>query len=523
LFLPSVATDHGWEVRRFLNQVCVKAGLHPTAWLDDATALYTFEGQVLRGRVKDAEGAIAKAPGRVCSAEDLRRYADFCCNNIGALMSGATPSFYAFAIPDGTVAGAILTLERSAPGERESAHFCHLSLRPGVPLQSTLFGLCQSAAKMLSSSWMANGAAPGIEVGVTILHDPTLHGTVGEPDLTGIDPANRAILVAERNKTGIVFDPTRKPSELLAEAARQAKVTHPTGAAVFSLDALAQAPVMLSMAPQPERGSAIRQPAVAGRFYPAEPAALKNVLDELLTGQRDPQAWPAAMVPHAGYQYSGRIAADVFKRLKIPRTVIILGPKHTTLGVEWAVAPQETWALPGGRLHSDVALAQQLCDAIPGLEMDAAAHQREHGIEVELPFIARLAPETHVVGIAVGAGDLASCQRFAGGLAEVIKNQEEPPLLLISSDMNHFASDGENRRLDALALAALERLDPANVYEIVTENQISMCGMLPAVIVLETLKLLGGLNKAERVAYATSADVTGDTSRVVGYAGMLFA
>ncbi len=95
-------------------------------------------------------------------------------------------------------------------------------------------------------------------------------------------------------------------------------------------------------------------------------------------------------------------------------------------------------------------------------------------------------------------------------------------MLLISSDMNHFATDAENRRLDALALAALERGDPEALYETVTRNSISMCGVLPAVIVLETLRLLGQFKRAEHVGYATTADVTGDTSRVVGYAGMLF-
>jgi AmmeMemoRadiSam system protein B len=107
-------------------------------------------------------------------------------------------------------------------------------------------------------------------------------------------------------------------------------------------------------------------------------------------------------------------------------------------------------------------------------------------------------------------------------LASVLKARTDRPLLLISSDMNHYATDAENRRLDALALAALARLDPAEVYDTVTSNNISMCGLLPAVIVLETLRLLGSLHKAEQVDYATSADVTGDTSRVVGYAGMLF-
>jgi AmmeMemoRadiSam system protein B len=107
-------------------------------------------------------------------------------------------------------------------------------------------------------------------------------------------------------------------------------------------------------------------------------------------------------------------------------------------------------------------------------------------------------------------------------LAEVLRRQAERPLLVISSDLNHYASDSENRRLDALALAALEGLDPAALYETVGQRHISMCGLLPAIVVLETLRELGTLQRCQRVAYTTSADVTGDTSRVVGYAGMLF-
>ncbi len=232
--------------------------------------------------------------------------------------------------------------------------------------------------------------------------------------------------------------------------------------------------------------------------------------------------WPAAMVPHAGLRFSGRIAAQVLRRIEIPHTVIVIGPKHTGLGMDWAVAPHETWTFPGGSLASDVELANQLCQAIPGLEMDAAAHQREHAIEIELPLIAHLAPQARVVGIVIGTGDLESCRRFARGLADVLRARRERTLLLISSDMNHFADDKDTRRLDELALAALDRSDPAQLFETVTKNQISMCGVLPAVIVLETLRLLGDEHQAQRVGYATSADVTGDTSRVVGYAGMLF-
>ncbi len=293
--------------------------------------------------------------------------------------------------------------------------------------------------------------------------------------------------------------------------------------AVFSLEALSTLPrVTFTTVPRAVRGPAARPPGVAGTFYPADPGELSRMLDDFLAGEAKQEAWPAAMVPHAGLIYSGRIAAGVFKRLKIPRTVIILCPRHTPLGTEWAVAPHRTWSIPGAEIESDFMLARQLSQAIPGLEMDALAHQREHAIEVELPFIARLAPQAKVIGIAIGGGDLATCRKFAEGLAGVVKKLPEPPLLLVSSDMHHFATDAENRRRDELALAALETLDPEEVYATVLENGISMCGVLPAVIVLETLRLLGGVKKAERTGYATTADVTGDKSRVVGYAGMVW-
>src|SRR5439155_26269899 len=183
----------------------------------------------------------------------------------------------------------------------------------------------------------------------------------------------------------------------------------------------------------------IRQPAVAGRFYPADPQELSRLVDQSLPKKTaSPKACPAVMVPHAGLIYSGSIAAQTLARVKFPKTAIIIGPKHTPLGVEWAVAPHGTWSIPGAALASDPDLARQLCQAIPGLQMDAAAHSQEHGIEVELPFIARLAPQTKVVGITIGGGNLQRCGEFADGLAKVIAALDEPPLLIISSDMNHY-------------------------------------------------------------------------------------
>lgn len=521
LFLPSVAVEAGWDVRRLLEQVCRKAGLTPSAWQEEGTALFTFEGHSVRG-VMGAAGR-APLPPRpwVCRPEDLRAYADFCRANLAAHLSGATPSSYLFGSPDGHVAGVVLTLQR--PDTTEVKHFSQFSLRPGLPLQSTLYGLTEAAARYLAEEGLGQGTLSPIPVGVTLLDDPAMHGTVGEPHLEGIDARNRAVLVmASPQRAALVYDPAKSPQALVAEAAAQARVREGAWAGVYSLEVMSAVGRMsVTTAPRAVAGPKVRPAAVAGRFYEGDAAALERTVSRLLEGERSEEPWPAALVPHAGLRYSGAVAATVLRRLAYPGLILVLGPKHTPLGVEWAVAPHATWSLPGGRIESDTAVARQLCQAIPGLELDAAAHQQEHAVEVELPLLARLAPSSRVVGIVIGGGDLGSCRQFAEGLAGWMKQQPEKPLLLVSSDMNHFAPDQENRRRDALAIDALKSCDPETLFHVVRDNDISMCGLLPAVIVQETLRLLGGCRQVEQVAYATSGDVTGDRDRVVGYAGLL--
>lgn len=268
-------------------------------------------------------------------------------------------------------------------------------------------------------------------------------------------------------------------------------------------------------------GPDLRPPSVAGTFYPATAREVDRALDELFLEEPRPESWPAVMVPHAGWVYSGRLAAKVFSRVKIPGQVIILCPNHRPGGAEWAVAPHGTWCLPGRRVESDPDLARQLAETVSGLELDGAAHREEHAVEVQLPLLARLAPHARVVGITVGGGELSGLLRFAEQMAGLLREMSPRPLLVISSDMNHFADETETRRLDRLALDAMETLDPARLYETVRRHRISMCGMSPAVIVMETLRQLGQLNRCQLVGYTTSAESSGDTSRVVGYAGML--
>ncbi len=522
LLLPGVAVEHHLDAEGFLRQVCLKAGLPPTAWKEPDAQLMKFLGHSIGGRFDSQALEGQPASGPLLTADQLVELAEFCRRNVLALCTGATPSYYWTGGPDGMVNGLMLTL--SVPPNNEPVQFNQLALRPGMPLQATLLALAQAAAAALQSSPIRPQQLDGMQLSLAILSDPAMHGTLDDPDLDGFDSRQRALLVIERDKMVWRYAPEQTPQAIVAALADAAGATTPSEVQLFSLVAEStQIPTGFTSVPQPQAGSAARPAAVAGTFYPADPAALSSLLDDLLSGDApSPEPVRAVMVPHAGLIYSGRIAAAVLRRTRIPRTVIAIGPKHTRLGVEWAVAPHETWSLPGASVPSDPALARQLVDAIPGLKLDAMAHRQEHAIEVELPFLARLAPHARVVGIAIGAGNLERCRQFAAGLADVLKKRGDEVLLLVSSDMNHFANDAETRRLDELALAALEQGDPGNFYQTIQRHQISMCGALPALIVMETLQRLHGGFRAELVAYGTSADTTGDTRRVVGYAGMLF-
>ncbi|MFO0908971.1 MAG: AmmeMemoRadiSam system radical SAM enzyme [Isosphaeraceae bacterium] len=516
LLLPGVAVEHGWDSESFLRHLCRKAGLPSTAWADDETTIHTFESLEMASRLDAA--LPSQLEGQLPSAADLDALLRHARASVGILARGLTPTLYAHGLPDGQVAGLALTLSGSF--SPTPWHFTRIALRPGVPLQATLHSLCESAAQAIQG--LPEPPAT-VRLGLTVMTDPALHGNLDRPDLRGLDPGSRALLAMDSDRLAWTFAPGATADDLLATVRGRLGAHDPARSGLFSLAARSSEPrVDFDNAPRPVVRRGPRPPGVAGLFYPESPAELDTLVERLLpTAPGTPERWAAAMIPHAGLIYSGRIAAEVLGRLSFPRRVVVIGPKHTRLGVNWALSPHESWAIPGSELPADPEFNATLIRSIPGLELDAAAHQREHAIEVELPWLARLAPNSSVTGIVVGGGDWAHCQRFAAGLAAAIRTLDEPPLLLISSDMNHFATDRENRQLDALALHAMSQLDPRRLLDTVTEHDISMCGVIPAAIVMETLRELGGLTQYEQVAYGTSAEVTGDTSRVVGYAGVL--
>jgi AmmeMemoRadiSam system protein B/AmmeMemoRadiSam system protein A len=515
LLLPGVAVEHGWDSETFLDHVCLKAGLHPSRWREDDAQLLTFEGVAVRGPIG---GEATDCGYRFLNDEQIEAYTAFCRENLAALLGGGTPRYMAPHLPDATISGLALSLD---PGTGDVPwQVSKFDIRRGVALQASLFQLTQAFSAHLAQ---VGACETDLErLNLAVFYDPHLHGDSQTPDLRGLVAGRRAVLLVERGHSSLVYDAGQSAADTLREAAQQLGTKENDAAAVFSLAVDASQPRLVhAVRPSPHAGAEVRPAAVAGAFYPGDSQALQALVEDSLGPIQATASWSAAMVPHAGLRFSGKVAGAVFRRLAIPATVIILGPKHTPHGMDWAVAPCKQWSIPGAKIDADPALAKHLTDAIPGLELDAAAHHQEHCVEVELPFLARLAPQCRVVGIALGQATYAECEGFAEGLAKVLREMPEPPLLIISSDMNHFASDAATRRLDELALACLDRLDAEALYETCRNRHITMCGIIPAVIVMETLRRLGKLHRAERIAYATSADTTGQPERVVGYAGMV--
>lgn len=268
----------------------------------------------------------------------------------------------------------------------------------------------------------------------------------------------------------------------------------------------------------------VRRPAVAGLFYPAQPAQLlatvRSLLDEAAAG---PEPATAAIAPHAGYVYSGRTAAHVFARIAVPRRCVVVAPNHTGEcsaaqgGSVFAVGVLQT---PLGEVPVDETLAAALIAGCQYLEDDPDAHRREHAVEVMLPFLLALRPDVTVVPIVLAFGDWPRCRALGESLAAALRAAAEPVLVLASSDMNHYESASVGGPKDRLALAEVEKLDGEALLEVTRRHHVTMCGRAPAAAALHAARLLGA-TRGELVHYSHSGMVTGDDSSVVGYAGVI--
>ena len=266
-----------------------------------------------------------------------------------------------------------------------------------------------------------------------------------------------------------------------------------------------------------------RMPAVANMFYPGDKSRLEEQLNVFVKPVPEPKGVLAAISPHAGYMYSGGVAGAVFSQIRVPDTVVILGPNHRGLGATVAVNTSGVWDMPLGPVPINEALAEailQVSTSVVKMKDDSEAHEMEHSIEVQVPFLQFLQPELSIVPIALSHLNYDACQEIGHALAQGVKDYSKEVLLVASTDMTHYESQETAKAKDKLAIDRILDLDPKGLHETVVRHGISMCGVIPTTIVLDACKVMGAGN-AELVQYATSGDVTGDYAQVVGYAGFI--
>ena len=266
--------------------------------------------------------------------------------------------------------------------------------------------------------------------------------------------------------------------------------------------------------------SVVRHPAVAGRFYPGNRESLLRDVQSYLSPQAVTASALGCMVPHAGYIYSGAVAGAVFAKIDVPASCIVLCPNHTGKGRPLAIMSSGAWETPMGEVSIDSSLAEDLKKRFPLLSEDVDAHRSEHAIEVELPFLQSCRPDFTFVPIALGTGQFEILEKLGEAVAETIRSQAEPTLIVASSDMNHYENDAVTRVKDHKAIERILALDAPGLFSVVMREDITMCGFGPAVVMLTAAKRLGATS-VELVKYATSGDVSGDRDMVVGYAGVI--
>lgn len=266
----------------------------------------------------------------------------------------------------------------------------------------------------------------------------------------------------------------------------------------------------------------MRQPAVAELFYPGTPDALNHTVQALLpktNRQTEQQPACAVVSPHAGYIYSGSLAAQTICSVIIPETVLIIGPNHHGLGAPAALS-REHWQMPSGTVTNNLELGERLLKHSRIVEADEAAHTKEHSLEVQLPFLQARQSNLSIVPLVLSRLSYSLCQELAQSIASAIADYQKEVLILASTDMSHYQSRSTASNDDAEAIQAIEAMDPSRLYSTVFNKKISMCGVIPVVVTLLASQILGA-RSSRLIGYTDSGYVSGDTAQVVGYAGIV--
>ena len=279
--------------------------------------------------------------------------------------------------------------------------------------------------------------------------------------------------------------------------------------------------------------SDVREPAVAGKFYPESAAKLKLAVEQFLQDALPVKVKKpvAIIVPHAGYIYSGQICADGFKQAANQKYdfIVILGTKHTSSDMEKiSLYPGNGFRTPLGTAPVEKNIIHLLKKADPAdCMLDKTLHESEHSVEVMVPFIQVVFPKAKIVPVVVGSQDIQTCIRFGQALAKVLKNKNA--LIIASSDLSHYPSARDANIVDRETLSAIAGLDPAVFQKTLQSHKnknvpnlyTSACGEAPIMAAMAAAKSLGAI-RGSIISYANSGDTSvGERSRVVGYGAVV--
>ncbi len=264
----------------------------------------------------------------------------------------------------------------------------------------------------------------------------------------------------------------------------------------------------------------VRRPVVAGQFYPAQASRLSEMISGMVDATAEKEEVIGLVSPHAGYPYSGPVAAAVISRVKFKDTFVILGPNHTGMGKTLSIMTGGSWKTPLGSIDIDTELAGQILATSKYLEDDDKAHQYEHSIEVQIPFLQYFKKDFRIVPITFSYHSPAAYKEVGREIAQAVKDLERDVVIIASSDMTHYEPQESAEQKDSKAIEAILDLNENELLRRVDEFGISMCGYAPTVALITAAKELGA-TRAELVRYQTSGDTTGDYSAVVGYAGII--
>ncbi len=266
-----------------------------------------------------------------------------------------------------------------------------------------------------------------------------------------------------------------------------------------------------------------RNPVVSGAFYPGSSRELQAVVENYLVPAMSPEPAIGMVAPHAGFAYSGHTAGAVYSQVRIPPVAVIIAPNHSGKGRAFggaAVISEGVFLTPLGEVLLESSLAEDFKSRSTLFVEDREAHEDEHSLEVQLPFIQVIRPDVRIVPLVVSYDDFHTASTIGTAIGEAIRDFDEDVLVIASSDMTHYQPRNVASKLDRFALDRIESLDPEGLLKVTREEGITMCGRAPVATMLVTAMVLGA-STANLVDYSDSGDVSGDTSYVVGYAGIV--